>query len=103
MIRRPPRSTLFPYTTLFRSPISPSACRGGDHPGRSPLRLVDTRWKWWSQRWSLWQRLAEPLARQRVELATRLPVVVDEHVQPRDNVVLAPAHADMRWRVLDHE
>src|SRR5258707_10455517 len=24
MIRRPPRSTLFPYTTLFRSPISAS-------------------------------------------------------------------------------
>src|SRR3712207_7955598 len=23
MIRRPPRSTLFPYTTLFRSPIYP--------------------------------------------------------------------------------
>src|SRR3712207_9534341 len=23
MIRRPPRSTLFPYTTLFRSPIIP--------------------------------------------------------------------------------
>src|SRR5947209_11215803 len=23
MIRRPPRSTLFPYTTLFRSPNSP--------------------------------------------------------------------------------
>src|SRR2546428_3894605 len=23
MIRRPPRSTLFPYTTLFRSPPSP--------------------------------------------------------------------------------
>src|SRR2546430_7694973 len=23
MIRRPPRSTLFPYTTLFRSPASP--------------------------------------------------------------------------------
>src|SRR2546426_3295013 len=31
MIRRPPRSTLFPYTTLFRS-------RGrGGHPGRSDL------------------------------------------------------------------
>src|SRR2546422_8430287 len=26
MIRRPPRSTLFPYTTLFRSA---STCRGG--------------------------------------------------------------------------
>ena len=25
MIRRPPRSTLFPYTTLFRSPLNPSA------------------------------------------------------------------------------
>src|SRR3712207_8302031 len=23
MIRRPPRSTLFPYTTLFRSPLEP--------------------------------------------------------------------------------
>src|SRR5258708_26815132 len=30
MIRRPPRSTLFPYTTLFRSPMSapsPSSAR----------------------------------------------------------------------------
>src|SRR2546421_5911643 len=30
MIRRPPRSTLFPYTTLFRSDVqhsSPAACR----------------------------------------------------------------------------
>src|SRR3712207_8275257 len=24
MIRRPPRSTLFPYTTLFRSPVWPT-------------------------------------------------------------------------------
>src|SRR2546425_7809679 len=34
MIRRPPRSTLFPYTTLFRSRTSPARCgyatsRGG--------------------------------------------------------------------------
>src|SRR2546426_7293047 len=27
MIRRPPRSTLFPYTTLFRSPQAPLAFR----------------------------------------------------------------------------
>src|SRR2546427_7551669 len=26
MIRRPPRSTLFPYTTLFRSPCCPTTC-----------------------------------------------------------------------------
>src|SRR2546430_5375208 len=28
MIRRPPRSTLFPYTTLFRSPFGVAGCRG---------------------------------------------------------------------------
>src|SRR2546430_5513445 len=28
MIRRPPRSTLFPYTTLFRSPLRDSITRG---------------------------------------------------------------------------
>src|SRR3989454_7641595 len=34
MIRRPPRSTLFPYTTLFRSrlPACPGARPGGDRP-----------------------------------------------------------------------
>src|SRR2546430_9531257 len=31
MIRRPPRSTLFPYTTLFRSSTVEPACHDGDH------------------------------------------------------------------------
>src|SRR3712207_8613896 len=36
MIRRPPRSTLFPYTTLFRSPavvvlVRPAAAAEGEH------------------------------------------------------------------------
>src|SRR2546430_10029210 len=30
MIRRPPRSTLFPYTTLFRSRCGTRAIRGAD-------------------------------------------------------------------------
>src|SRR2546427_3587642 len=30
MIRRPPRSTLFPYTTLFRSPSGPLPRAAGD-------------------------------------------------------------------------
>src|SRR5256885_12933250 len=37
MIRRPPRSTLFPYTTLFRSPprpAGPAALRLGHHCSR---------------------------------------------------------------------
>src|SRR3712207_8391007 len=32
MIRRPPRSTLFPYTTLFRSGVVWPTHRGSDHP-----------------------------------------------------------------------
>src|SRR2546427_4416566 len=36
MIRRPPRSTLFPYTTLFRS----RAIALGDRIARDGLRLV---------------------------------------------------------------
>src|SRR2546429_9991376 len=37
MIRRPPRSTLFPYTTLFRAPVCGSGCPGGALAlGRSP-------------------------------------------------------------------
>src|SRR5258706_15579916 len=33
MIRRPPRSTLFPYTTLFRSPGAWESGSGGKIPG----------------------------------------------------------------------
>src|SRR3712207_8076180 len=34
MIRRPPRSTLFPYTTLFRSALDPQdrSCSGAGQP-----------------------------------------------------------------------
>src|SRR2546429_8500114 len=44
MIRRPPRSTLFPYTTLFRSPAVPRLARYAPHLrlGRkaSPVRAA---------------------------------------------------------------
>src|SRR2546430_9170388 len=41
MIRRPPRSTLFPYTTLFRSPMSGGTTlklRNADCPQRRKAR-----------------------------------------------------------------
>src|SRR3712207_9058467 len=40
MIRRPPRSTLFPYTTLFRS-VDGVIARAGEHPprGLDPVEL----------------------------------------------------------------
>src|SRR5258707_4513430 len=48
MIRRPPRSTLFPYTTLFRSPTARRSIaerrRGAPDPsGRRPDRLRGDR------------------------------------------------------------
>src|SRR2546425_8985498 len=56
MIRRPPRSTLFPYTTLFRSPelaedllrevdahLATGQGAERDHPGERALQLADVR------------------------------------------------------------
>src|SRR2546426_11847613 len=43
MIRRPPRSTLFPYTTLFRSSASKV---------RAPIRGGSYRWPGTDERWS---------------------------------------------------
>src|SRR5258707_10708887 len=39
MIRRPPRSTLFPYTTLFRS----RSCSPGSAPARNAQPRLDFR------------------------------------------------------------
>src|SRR2546422_8445230 len=40
MIRRPPRSTLFPYTTLFRSVYSPCAGKDWVRPARAWRRCA---------------------------------------------------------------
>src|SRR2546427_6948843 len=42
MIRRPPRSTLFPYTTLFRSRRAVLG-EGADRPCRAPGSAVESR------------------------------------------------------------
>src|SRR5258708_8251259 len=49
MIRRPPRSTLFPYTTLFRSPHSVNVAQLLErsalyHADRTALVAADRRW-----------------------------------------------------------
>src|SRR2546422_6179445 len=43
MIRRPPRSTLFPYTTLFRSAIRPSGPWGARSNAMSKSEHVSRR------------------------------------------------------------
>src|SRR5438034_7980709 len=51
MIRRPPRSTLFPYTTLFRSESPGRSWRGCSRRGArwsawtSSARRFDTQWE----------------------------------------------------------
>src|SRR2546429_4358185 len=60
MIRRPPRSTLFPYTTLFRSLPVP----GGNRRDLMGRQLTHAG--------------ALDLARQTVELPPRLPLPLDE-------------------------
>src|SRR5690242_21628606 len=51
MIRRPPRSTLFPYTTLFRSSYGVrhllsggSSVYGGTRTGGTSVSVYDTGW-----------------------------------------------------------
>src|SRR5690554_7927028 len=51
MIRRPPRSTLFPYTTLFRSPnptvaTQPQPVNGAEN---IPVTLEQLGWSYFSQ------------------------------------------------------
>src|SRR4051794_41329965 len=43
MIRRPPRSTLFPYTTLFRSLLAASALPALSHPRHARALLWVTQ------------------------------------------------------------
>src|SRR5256885_9807121 len=61
MIRRPPRSTLFPYTTLFRSQSAVRMARR-DSTGRGTRLRLSAKRIWWRPRcdWkndSLEQRL----------------------------------------------
>src|SRR5256885_9955532 len=66
MIRRPPRSTLFPYTTLFRSPL---LRRAASFPARRTHVLAHLHAPWHRRRASLLPRCA-PL---RSQAAAPLP------------------------------
>src|SRR2546425_2106611 len=55
MIRRPPRSTLFPYTTLFRSQISPRHANfienaDGARSADAIALMAEARRRAWEQR-----------------------------------------------------
>src|SRR3712207_8908378 len=94
MIRRPPRSTLFPYTTLFRSGAARDAARpngriGGDGgcDDRPPLRDIIER----------------ELARARRDRSSCAVVLVDLHpvetTQDRKSTRLNSSHANISYAV----
>src|SRR5438034_3940836 len=76
MTRRPPRSTLFPYTTLFRSP---RAIRGQEHEAEVVA--------------------AGELARDRVRQARR-PELVPEAPRSEEHTSELQSHSDLVCRLL---
>src|SRR5256885_12356803 len=75
MIRRPPRSTLFPYTTLFRSRASARCSSGGAGKERTMATMaashrVASRDDWLKERLDLLKAEKE-LTRKSDELAER--------------------------------
>src|SRR3712207_9040869 len=59
MIRRPPRSTLFPYTTLFRS--APGGVLGGGFPGDGLYRTRESHVALAVLEPHFWERLLQEL------------------------------------------
>src|SRR3712207_7708693 len=82
MIRRPPRSTLFPYTTLFRS---------GGHVAAEELHRVD----------DAQPRRHAAAGRVDVELDVALGVVVgqEQHLGDRKSTRLNSSHANISYAV----
>src|SRR2546422_7630111 len=77
MIRRPPRSTLFPYTTLFRSFSSQAS-----HPMEACAAAMGDRPRWFQLYWNAVDAVMESFVRRAVrseehtsELQSRLHLV----------------------------
>src|SRR2546430_12322640 len=79
MIRRPPRSTLFPYTTLFRSPRKPRKL--AVHP-----RLRTAVFALLAQRWSP-EQIARGLPQRYPEAPTMRSEEHTSELQSQSNLV----------------
>src|SRR3712207_5075040 len=99
MIRRPPRSTLFPYTTLFRSRIT-ARLRPQLAEVEKRLRTVDSAPLLDGLAGApavrdLWAQL--PLSRRRAVVALLLDIRV--HRTRQGARTFDPAAVELRWRV----
>src|SRR3712207_7368318 len=97
MIRRPPRSTLFPYTTLFRSVGVVRQARGADDPAAAGLRTVEDL--------GGQPRLADPRLADHEEGVRRVGPALhraprtEQPVQDRKSTRLNSSHANISYAV----
>src|SRR2546427_8783014 len=87
MIRRPPRSTLFPYTTLFRSPGCGPVVPGREHAPQN----VDLH--------RLQPRLREEAPQAIHELAPSARVQIAARPQDRKSTRLNSSHSQISYAV----
>src|SRR3712207_8439688 len=96
MIRRPPRSTLFPYTTLFRSTNAHPA-RLGAADGRAGRRLRCVRPGGAACRWLEWDGAAERCGDQGPDRHADAQLGVAD--QDRKSTRLNSSHANISYAV----
>src|SRR3712207_6275762 len=97
MIRRPPRSTLFPYTTLFRSPVPGKRVVGVEVPNRAGA-MVSLRELLESEQWAK--------VRSRLRLALGRPVrggAVVKDTAPRRHLAGANLQFFIKYRRLPRD
>src|SRR3712207_4025958 len=93
MIRRPPRSTLFPYTTLFRSREVAPHSRAGLAAAAAPLERTGMT------SWDLGELPRTVEVRRAGHLVTAYPALVDEGASIGVRVVATEAEASrLTWR-----
>src|SRR5258707_11480092 len=86
MIRRPPRSTLFPYTTLFRS---------SSRPGKVhilPATLETTQWGWFNN-------AQPPVLAINSGDSVVMETMMHSHNQDRKSTRLNSSHANISYAV----
>src|SRR2546430_9837276 len=88
MIRRPPRSTLFPYTTLFRSRVRALQPRRKIIDRCNLTILIEPRF----------EGLAEFLAMRKVEIIASMPCYTPENVD-RKSTRLNSSHSQISYAV----
>src|SRR3712207_8571017 len=95
MIRRPPRSTLFPYTTLFRSPIP--ARWSGLFQFQQKLRICQTSSRF--APWAFGDKRREIGREEMGKSFAKNTMVSNPHGRDRKSTRLNSSHANISYAV----